>query len=488
MADIERHISVAPHDVAFFHPGEFVYNPDAAWDQLHVGTVFEHQGTWQLHFPTHPDPGQRAQPLVAYQGRLARHVLIDCSGFAAPRGPAIDSTPWQRIDHAKDLLLRNTDGRRLSIKHAIEALKAMPDLDAALIEDSLRMSISMGFSKVVKHKNVPHIELSDTRRKAYDRRDYLASLSEELLAKSRRIDTLLRHSGTVGSYREELVRALLRQVVPTRYEVSTGFIAESPRQLDVLVWDAAHYSPLFHEQNFVVVPAQAVRAILEVKTRLTPGTLVEAIDILEDVTRRRPQPLPIFKGIFAFESDYKSDKAIIKATSAYYNSKDASGCLDRKHTYLFQGIDAICVPNAHYVRQEFMIDDDDEADDPYPAPFLFSHVPDTRGDMRTGFFLGELLSYLDLSVEAKRSVIDTFSTVFLETRAAIKKSIYMPGWRPTVFCHGTRHANNATLASRYIERVNLFRMGKIATEDIGKTLPLAPEDGPDRPHPTTSLD
>src|SRR5713101_3761761 len=54
----------------------------------------------------------------------------------------------------------------------------------------------------------------------------LASWSKELLSATDRIHYLIgnRHQPTKGSYREALLRRLLRRVLPDRFRVSTGFI------------------------------------------------------------------------------------------------------------------------------------------------------------------------------------------------------------------------------------------------------------------------
>ncbi|MGQ7937686.1 DUF6602 domain-containing protein [Paraburkholderia sp. D1E] len=199
---------------------------------------------------------------------LGRHVLIDCSGIGPPRGPAIDPTPWRLINNSILDRLRDAERRRVRLEVLMEELKRDSTLDSDLIEDTMRMFVSMGTGTASKDAGGLWFSASDIVKHGFARKDYLSSFSDELLAKSRRIDNLINHTGTVGSYREELIRALLRQVLPTRYQVSTGFIENSPRQLDVIVWDAKRYAPLFREQDVVVVPEPAVRAIIEVKTTL----------------------------------------------------------------------------------------------------------------------------------------------------------------------------------------------------------------------------
>lgn len=114
----------------------------------------------------------------------------------------------------------------------------------------------------------------------------LKSWSQELCSTIDRIDYLIgnEHLPTKGSYREILLRRLLRRVLPDRYRVSTGFVyrwGQPPsRQIDVLVWDAHNHSALLEEGELVVLTADAVAAMIEVKSLLTPAELRDALDLL----------------------------------------------------------------------------------------------------------------------------------------------------------------------------------------------------------------
>src|SRR5713101_7162440 len=114
----------------------------------------------------------------------------------------------------------------------------------------------------------------------------LASWSKELLSATDRIHYLIgnRHQPAKGSYREALLRRLLRRVLPDRFRVSTGFIyrwADDPsRQLDVLVWDAQRYSALLEEGELAILTPESVAAIIEVKSVFSTSELRDGFELL----------------------------------------------------------------------------------------------------------------------------------------------------------------------------------------------------------------
>jgi len=141
------------------------------------------------------------------------------------------------------------------------------------------------------------------------------SFADELSNQSRRFGRLVEHRGTAGGYREELLRALLRRTLAERYHVATGFIDGCDLQLDVIIYDRIDYAPVFREGDLVVVPMDSVRAVLEVKTRLTTSALKDALEHLHSLPFELKAP--IFKGVFAFDTAI-SDKKILGHVAKHY--------------------------------------------------------------------------------------------------------------------------------------------------------------------------
>jgi len=118
---------------------------------------------------------------------------------------------------------------------------------------------------------------------------FLESWSNELHSKLDRVSFLIgdAHRPSEGSYREQMLRQLLRRVLPDRFRVSTGFIygwdAPPSRQLDIIIWDATRSGALLEEDEFVIVTEDAVEAIIEVKTTLDRAELRDALDLLHPI-------------------------------------------------------------------------------------------------------------------------------------------------------------------------------------------------------------
>jgi hypothetical protein len=113
----------------------------------------------------------------------------------------------------------------------------------------------------------------------------------------KRIDLLTRlihgkHEPSLGGYKERLLADALRQSIPKKYEVGTGFVAfpgakmdsskssihEISRQLDVIVFDSHDFAPVFRDGDFVVVPPRAVRAVIEVKSTASYKSLRDVVE------------------------------------------------------------------------------------------------------------------------------------------------------------------------------------------------------------------
>jgi hypothetical protein len=473
-SDVKRQISSPPHADGFFNAGEFIYDPDADWDELRSGMIVNRNGDWRVMLaPKTVGEPWLDEALSSYSRRIARHVLIDHSGIGQARGPALNPVPWKAIAQRVRVLLRDAEMRRLRLDTLLATLHADTALDQDLIEDTLRMYASTGFAQVWRDAGGLWYGASELIEESFSRRDYLATFSDELLAKSRRIDHLIRHTGTVGTYREELFRSTLRQLLPTRYQASTGFIENSPRQLDIIVWDAARHAALFREQEVVVVPREAVRAIIEVKTTLDTSTLDDALEILYDVIRVEQPVVPIFKGIFAFHQGYKSDRSIADRIQEFHLGKQADGIISREHTYLFQGVTAVCVPVFNFLFQAYLV----ESNKPqtFPRPWLVGLQSAWPGDLKTAAFLSQLLDHLDIDADAKRIQRRIFQPIVSEMTSEPLVDLFGVDWRPTMASSQLGRTLTPEGAHEYVSRVQRFFAGGIEPHEISIGLERAPD-------------
>jgi hypothetical protein len=99
---------------------------------------------------------------------------------------------------------------------------------------------------------------------------------------------LLSHPGQLGSDREEIIRDFLRRNLPSRFEVSTGFVFDAAgkisKQIDIVIVDS-QVCPLFETPGKVrIFPCEAVLAVGEIKSSMTSTAVMrEALENLESV-------------------------------------------------------------------------------------------------------------------------------------------------------------------------------------------------------------
>lgn len=136
---------------------------------------------------------------------------------------------------------------------------------------------------------------------------YLSSYNAELLSKVSRLDELVGrdHWLSVGNYKESILRSLITNILPRKYEVSTGFILASDRngkilksrQMDIIIWDSVNYAPIFRDGDFVIVPPEACSAVVEVKGKLTHKELRSSLLNIDSLMNFCLTAYPVYKKI-----------------------------------------------------------------------------------------------------------------------------------------------------------------------------------------------
>ena len=90
------------------------------------------------------------------------------------------------------------------------------------------------------------------------------------------------HRPTAGNAREGLVLEFLEEHLPKKFEVSTGLLfssnGELSKQADLVIVDGLNNAPLYGSTLNKFWPVEAVYALIEVKTSLTPTELSDAIE------------------------------------------------------------------------------------------------------------------------------------------------------------------------------------------------------------------
>ena len=203
-----------------------------------------------------------------------------------------------------------------------------------------------------------------------DLKQLFISWSGEFSAQVDRVYNLIggAHHAELGNHREILFRNFLRKYLPKSWNISTGFVigenGEISRQQDVIIWDAQNFIPYLQEHDFVIVPQQAVYALIEIKTNLSKKELKNALNCLHSpmfnnwrLAKKNPWPemnnkqrvvnVP-FRGIFALKKQRSMVGIfddIIEFYDWYYPSQSRRDIIvehvqSLRYIHL---IDAICV-------------------------------------------------------------------------------------------------------------------------------------------------
>ena len=164
-----------------------------------------------------------------------------------------------------------------------------------------------------------------------DFRKFYESVNNELIAVKDRIRSLIGDAnwGEEGRYKEAVLKNILSKFLPKKYSMATGFVInknkEISTQIDILIYDNA-FPVLFSEGDFVVVLADSVKAIIEVKSSIQNTTdLIEIIKKSEENGKKIrinfAQSQKIFNGIFCYDCDL-SFQTLEKSLMDFFNLND----------------------------------------------------------------------------------------------------------------------------------------------------------------------
>jgi len=130
--------------------------------------------------------------------------------------------------------------------------------------------------------------------------------------------------GDRGDVREERLTKFLVEQLPGRYSVTSGEIIDAAGnrsgQTDIIIYDGANTRPLVSSGNVAIVPAEAVLATIEVKSKLTKPEVEKVVKGVQKLRVLRPWDAPwavarqggqpaddrmprIFTTLFAYRSD-----------------------------------------------------------------------------------------------------------------------------------------------------------------------------------------
>lgn len=81
------------------------------------------------------------------------------------------------------------------------------------------------------------------------------------------IRKVMNHGGSKGTEAEAAVKKMLREFLPKRFSIGTGFVSvagELSTQLDIIIYDEIENIPIYKGEDNIVIPAEAVYGVIEV--------------------------------------------------------------------------------------------------------------------------------------------------------------------------------------------------------------------------------
>lgn len=167
--------------------------------------------------------------------------------------------------------------------------------------------------------------------------EYYRLLQEEMLHKKKVLDVLIdsKQRYTKGILCEDVVRRMLRNILPNDIAVAQGFVyysGKKSQQCDVVLYNSARYAPFLSVNDLVVLPVEAVTAVIEVKTYLNQNELHKALDCfksIDDICSEALGHFPIQKYVLAFGSISLKSLFCCTHLTPFPSQLDAIGILDK---------------------------------------------------------------------------------------------------------------------------------------------------------------
>lgn len=146
--------------------------------------------------------------------------------------------------------------------------------------------------------------------------EFHKSTAKELIALKNRLRNLIQHWPEDGRHHEVVLKTMIERFLPEKYRIGTGFVVQSThergnhqasKQIDLIIYDTA-YPVLFKENDFVILTADAVIGIIEVKANLMNQDYGQVIKTCNENGLFINQGIPgrgsriLFNGIFSYES------------------------------------------------------------------------------------------------------------------------------------------------------------------------------------------
>lgn len=170
-------------------------------------------------------------------------------------------------------------------------------------------------------------------------RQFSESYVKQFMTEKDRVFKLLgaRQQYSSGIFREGLIRDFLEKILPDSISINSGFIygfevVDNSKQLDIMIWDSSKYGPIFKTMEYVILPPEAVIAIITVKSNMSKEDIESGLENLDSVidldfkfrlSRKDKKDNNLFNPIYKYFISYNSETAVKtkgKVIGAHYIS------------------------------------------------------------------------------------------------------------------------------------------------------------------------
>ena len=155
--------------------------------------------------------------------------------------------------------------------------------------------------------------------------DFHKTITDEILAIKDRVRKLINHWGEDGRYKEAVLKSIILKFLPEKYRIASGFVIkqtanrgthEPSKQIDLIIYDTA-FPVLFKENDFVILTADAVVGIIEVKANVVNQNLTEVIKKCNNIGKfifdgRFNKEKKFFNGIFSYDSIINNEDLLVE--------------------------------------------------------------------------------------------------------------------------------------------------------------------------------
>lgn len=241
---------------------------------------------------------------------------------------------------------------------------------------------------------------------------YFDHVTQQLYSKIKQAKVYInRHNPTTGALAEAILRQFLQEHLPKAVSVEQGFIVdqngELSRQCDILIYDSQRYAPFYRAEGIVVVQAEAVIAIVEVKTSINKSGFSDVIKY--------------FKSFDKFDCVFNTylfifDAPRLSTLSSWFDSYKHPG--DYQHfdhdTYQFLPDEITGLGSSYHLKKDYVITDRDE------MGYLSYFFSDNGGDAISSLelFFISIYSLVENHIQQKSNTKLAARSDFLKSKAS----------------------------------------------------------------------